>query len=422
MSTTTKAALGAVVLALLAFLASIYSDYWAPAPVSSPSPSALVSASPSPSSSPTAVPVASASPSPSASPVAVYQPANVVTLQPSYTGAAVGSYADILVPNPAGSVVDLLPPPTSFPFYAELQFDQVGNAYSLGQDSSTLAQRAALVQKFMAVLRAHGVEPIKQWIVAQPTDWNQFSSFGASFNQLVVQGAIYPPCVLGPDPSTAPNPAFLKLVEAAILNGTLPQGTWGYVWDEPTSAQHATLISYLNIIRQYSPHLRTRVTTVPSSDLIGLVDDFAPIFEQYPAGGATNVTGAYGSCTSQGSCTNGAQGAPTGTPILGAVEAPAINAFVYPIVAAGIGAKWALYYNTTQMLPTARNAGGLYYAGGNGDGTLLYAGDNFTPWPSARLLRIKQGLAALPKLISSGKLSTLVTGPKSWNTNTAAYQ
>lgn len=429
MPTYVKAALIALLVALLGWLGYDVSQQL-PAPSPSPSPSVLVS--PSPNTSPSVTPSVTSSPvvslpAPSVSPVAVYQVQTVTTTQPSFIGASVGAYGDILVPQPLttapgpGIVIDTQPIPRGFPFYAELQFDQVGNSYSLGQDSSTLAQRAALVQKFMAVLRAHGVEPIKQWVIAQPTDWNQFSAYGASFNQLVVQGAIYPPCVLGPDPSNAPNPTFLKLVEAAILSGTLPAGTWAYVWDEPTAAQHAALVTYLNTIRQYAPHLRTRVTTLPSSDLIGLVDDFAPIFEQYPAGGATNVTGTYGSCTSGGSCTNGVQGKPTGTPIMGAVEAAPINPFVYPIVAAGIGAKWVLYYNTTQSLPTARNAGGEYYAGQNGDGTLLYAGDNFTPWPSMRLLGIKQGLVALSKL-SAAKLQTLITSPTNWSKNLADYQ
>lgn len=415
MTTTLKALLAALVgsiVALLLYLSATYLMVSAPTPAPSPSVVPSVLPSPSPSPSPIGIPVGAVG----------YQFKSVVTTTPSFVGARVGAYNDVLVPTTGTpDIIDALPPPRGFPFYAELQLTDIANGYGIPDDGPHLAQRGAIYQSFLKSMRDFGIEPIKQAITGYPMDWDQFKGTGASFRETTITGAIYPPCAYGPNPDTAPPVAFLQKVEAAILSGELPKGTWAYVWDEPTTAQRPTLIARLQAVRANAPHLLTMVTTVSAPDLVGLVDRFSPAFENWD--GKSQMV--YGSCMSQGTCTNGTPGIPTGTPMM-VLDADPINWFVYPVVAAALGAQGALYYNETQSIKTALAPGGQYIFGGEGDGNGIYLGDNFTPWPSMRMLQIKRGLAFVNQQLASpdkGKamFSALVQSPKVWNHTQAAY-
>jgi Domain of unknown function (DUF4091) len=349
-----------------------------------------------------------------------YTTRNVTTLQPSFIGAMVGDYPDILVPTGA---VDPTPPPRGFPFYAELQVNNVAKAHGIADEGSTLARRGALFQKYIQLFRDFGVEPIKQNLMGlYPMDWDQWKEYGVSFRQLVLTGCIAPPCISGPTPNIPIPDAWLVKVEAAIQSGELPKGTWIYVEDEPIASQHDEMIFKLKQIRRLSPSLRTFVTTLRTPELTPLVDIFCPVFDQADG---THEEAYYTSCMAQGSCTNGTQGIPTGTPMM-VVEADPIHPFAYPFVAAALGAKFAVYYCFTQSIATALLPGGQYFAGGNGDGNLVYPGDNDTALPSARLRSLRDGLIALAKIRAlpdggKAKLSQLVKSPKVWSKNKADY-
>lgn len=388
-----------------------------PTPSVSPTPSVL----PSPSTPASPTPTPSSSSSPVATGTVWYSTQNVLTTSPSFTGARVGAYADVLVPSASGSIADNLPTPKGFPFYAEINFDSISRAYNLADEGATMAQRSKIYLQALALLKSFGVQPIKQSIGVQPTDWDHNSEYGVSYRQIVLTGNIYPPCVAGPQPGVLPNVQFLKMIEAGLKSGVVPKGAFIYLYDEPNINQHADLIAQAKVVRANAPSLLIMVTMKPSADVAGLVDIYSPIDEDW-VNSAPQLMG-YGSCSAQGSCTNGIQHAPTGTPMM-VLDADPVNWVAYPVVFAGIGAKSALYYNTVEQLSLA--PGGQYKFGGNGDGTLLYAGTNFTVWPSLRLLYIKQGLAkleALRALPDGGKaqLATLVQDSKHWSHNLADY-
>lgn len=403
----------AAAIALLVYFASALNSY-EPLPI--PSPSASVVA-PSPTVSASATP--SPAPSPSSAPIAVtrYMTENVATTTPSFIGARVGEYADVLVPSATGTVIDSLGTPTSFPFYAEMNFDAIWKAFGIADGGATFAQRAKIYLQALAMLKSFGIQPIKHGIQGQPTDWDLYSQYGVSYRQLVLTGNLYAPCVAGPRPTGTQNVTFLKMVEAAIQSGEIPRGAWIYLWDEPTVAEYPTLIAQAKVVRENAPSLKIMVTMRPNVTVAGYVDIYAPVNELWHT--VPPQLMAYGSCMAQGSCTSGVVRSPTGTPML-VLDADPVNWTAYPVVLAGIGAQMGLYYNTTEQM--SRAPGGMYKFAGNGDGTLVHAGPNFTVLPSARLLGIKRGLAKIAAMKAQGKpLSSLVSGPKEWSKNLGDY-
>lgn len=332
-----------------------------------------------------------------------------------------GAYNDVLVPSGSGgTVVDNLPTPNAFPFYAEVDFDAIMEAFGIADQGSTIAQRGVIYTQAISLLLSFGVQPLKQAVSATPTDWDANSQYGLSYRQVVLNPAFpYPPCVAGPNPGGAQNATFLQMVEAGLKSGAVAKGAFIYLYDEPTQAQHADLITQAKAVRANAPDLKIMVTMQPTTDVAGLVDIYTGIFESGPVTPGPYTAWAYGSCSSAGTCSNGSPGTPTGTPML-ALDADPVNWTAYPVVAAGLGAQAALYYETTLSIGTAMQPGGQYKFGNNGDGNLLYAGTNSTVWPSARLLGIKKGLAKLAA--TKGKsLAGLVTNAKIWDHNLGDY-
>ncbi len=409
-------------LGILIFLVVAVGGYFglAISPVPVPLPSPDVSASVLPSPSPTATPTApSPSPVASVTPLPVgkrYRLQSVTTTKPSFIGAPTGQIADVLVPDDAGTVIDPLPPPRSFPFYVELQAQHVGDAFKIPDTGPGFPLRVAALRKAIQLYRDHGIEPIKQAITGYPLDWDTYGDSGGSFRQLVITGAIYPPCVAGPSGDTLPPVAFMQKVEAAIRSGELPPGTWWYAWDEGEGdpVMTAKALARVKLIRANVPSVKVMLTRRSTPEFAPYVDIFVPVFE-------AGVPGQwmYGACMSQGSCTNGVQGTPTGSPMM-VMDAPDIHPFAYPIVAAALGAKAALYYNGTERLATALNPDGQYISGGQGDGTLMYAGTDGNPWPSARMLRIKQGLAYIATH-TPDQLKAVVSSWKVWEKDRSKY-
>ncbi len=364
---------------------------------------------------------------------------DVTTLQPSFKGARVGKWGDIVVPTsvlpaPVGKGVYNMSLPiqgkTRFPFYSELQFDRVSRAHGLADEGATLKRRAATVQRYINMMRAHGIEPIKQAMSLYPTDWDQWKDYGASFRQLVLTGCIAPPCMFGPTPGTLPPIAFLQKVQAAIVSGELPKGTWCYPCDEgegdaAATAQHLIVVKH---VKQYCPAIEVHITRRPDVAFKPYVDRFYPVLEL--AAGLGPIDAGYVSCMSQGSCANGVQGVPTGTPMLGCVEAPVFDPVMLPILLWAAGAKSGLYYCVSENIERALTPGGLYFCGGNGDGTLVYpfkqplADGSFGGLPSVRMQQLSEGLHVANGLMAavdaygmafvSSKISPLIRSFKDW--------
>ena len=410
-----------------------------PSPIPSPTPAASPSPKPSvvPSPTPTISPTPSASPS--ASPVVSIKlltgmvegfefvattttlpPApvglsyqllsitDVETTIPTYKGARVGKYGDkldaassIVVGNKywidikgitAGTYypvvngqqvqVQVLPKAFAFPapIYMEMQFAAISTANGLIDDGSTWVKRIALNKQYADILRAHGIEPIKQWAYVYPDVTN------ADFKSIVTTGNIAPPCLFGPSPSIPPTAAQLQAYEAAIKSGALPVGTWAYAWDEGEgdAADTAAALARVKLIKQYAPSLKVMITRQFDSQFIPYVDIFTPIINWYNQPGfvpassySSNVNvWLYHSCMSANRCNNATSEAavdqlPSKFP-MHAIDAPDTDPERFVTESLAAGAKAMLYYNTTESITTATKVGGQYKFGNNGDGNDLY--------------------------------------------------
>jgi hypothetical protein len=407
----------------------------------------------------------------------IWRPRQITTSQPSFKGATVGQYPDPLEPIAPGSsstgegyLVELrvsraampgicpvniagetshvrvwkfaLEDLEPFPFYAEVQFAQLARGYGLADEGSTLAMRAQIARDTFDLCRSYGVEPMKQNTSVYPRliqdgsalDLDSFASFGASFKQLVLDGRQAPPCIFGPAPTVAPSVLLLQAIERAIQSGVLPKDSWCYAWDEGEgdAAATAQALARVKLIKQYAPSLGVTITRRPSSEFAPYVDHFVPVLDLATAGTLRAGTdGAYTSCMAQGSC-SAPGGTPTGTPMMN-VESGGIHQIAYAPVISELGGVFGLYYCFTQRFPTAWQPGGIFFAGGNGDGTALYPSqitDQKTPWPSLRMLCLHRGIQiaryfrtaremALPE---QSQIQSVVSGPRNWSKDVADYE
>lgn len=446
MTTTQKTLLGAAILAIIAFLTSMIPGLMEPTPSPSPSVTTLA-ANPIAYVSPSASPLAATLPEPAPSVVGaslkrvmqnevlgfivrqpkgteiptgatVFEIKTVKTLMPSFKGARVGDHEDPLVPatsiDPTKSYwVDFKPTATgsykilgttvsvemtaqvykqTIPFYMELQFNQVSKAHGLADEGTTLTARGALNKKYRDLYREHGIEPIKQAIVWTPADLNQYSAQGASYKQTVIDGAIAPPCLLGPTPGRLPTQAQVQLLQTAAPTG------WFYAWDEGEGTLDDEALTAAKTIKGFGG--RVYITRQWSSVFAPFVDLFVPVFNFLQDPYKVSLTayagnfGTYVSCMSNGNCVNKTDAtqvaAKTQFPMM-VLDAPFGEAKRFVTESAALGAKMLLYFNGTQRLPTAWADGGQYNEGGNGDGNLVYnCGDNACG--SLRMKQIRLGL------------------------------
>lgn len=435
-------------------------------------PTPEVSSSPTPSSSPSPLPSASPSSTPTgtsqivlkgvvgetvsavfapstaiaslAPGVRAYEIQKVTTLVPSFKGAAVGDYEDPLKPVTSLEAgkrywveVTLTAPGTSalgfvtavtkpgpmktVPFYMELQFNQIAKAHNLPDEGSTLAARCALALKYVQLLRAHGVEPIKQHPLVSAQAANgvldldgYFPAQGCTFRQLVLNGAIAPPMIFTWSPSA--SDAQITATKASL--SSLPVDSWSYVWDEGEPAMDAQSLAQAK--RYKTSGLKLMQTHRYSADFAPYIDWFCPVVNFAPFSRTPECL--YTSCMANATCQNTTAdkvGTPTGHPMM-VLDAPSGHAVAFPLVMAKLGAARGLYFNSTQMLPTAWNPGGLYSEGGDGDGTLLYPGTDGLPWPSLRLKRLYRGLQDAYYL-GRGMVNP-VTGPTTFPQTEDAYE
>lgn len=139
------------------------------------------------------------------------------------------------------------------------------------------------------LLRAHRIEPYGQalsypGILANgQLDIDNWSTFGASFRQLVLTGNIAPP-MMTPGAGTAITATMASAIEATIQANDIT-GAWSYLMDEPPSSQFSNIISWAGIIHANAPDLKVMVTTVPQSGLpAGTIDIYSPIEAAYSPG------------------------------------------------------------------------------------------------------------------------------------------
>jgi len=305
--------------------------------------------------------------------------------------------------------------------YMELQFNQVAKAHGISDEGSTLGQRCALVLEYIKLLRAHGVEPIKQHILVNPTvkdgklDLDGFyPTLGCSFRQLVIDGALFPPMIMTWSPSAS------DALIAAVKATPLPADSWAYNWDEGEPSMDAQSLAQAK--RYKLSGLKLLQTHRYASEFAPYIDWFCPVVNFAPFSGPMPGC-AYTSCMAQGNCqpqTLSSVAPATGHPMM-VLDAPTGHAIAFPLLLAKLGVPRGLYFNSTQTLPTAWNPGGQYSEGGHGDGNELYAGTDGHPWPSLRLKRYLKG-AQLAAIYLKRGMQNPVTGPTTFPQDEAAYE
>lgn len=370
------------------------------------------------------------------------------------TDAAPGHYSLTLGDLPVALRVEniKMPDRPTVPLYIGFQSFSALCGHRLDRNSPVRDQ-GPLVKKYVDLLRAHRIEPFGQSLAVPKIrdgrpDIDEWQELGGSFRQLVIDGAIAPPMILsGPFASekwelrprnwelTRALPAWERLVRSS----TAFAGSWVYVTDEPCEGEDcgnnpdpglAGTWARAQLLRTYAPSLRRMVTHAPDSRLADVIDVFVPLFENFKSKEIEKLRRdqsfwIYGSCASNTHCNNVIEGEGTGSPDL-MLDRPSIHARAFPIVAAALGAKAALYYTANEGYGKRDVWTDQFDFGGNGDGQLVYPGikgergftDNQAVG-SIRLKMLRQGMFDLERMIKAGTLQSIFSGEeekwKNWS-------
>lgn len=404
--------------------------------------------------------------------VQIYKMESLTTTQPSHKGAILGKHYDALVPTTSACPGDwlwidvaaseslaaglydvriggaqievtissiVMPIRPTMPLYVGLGSYALIKGHKLPADTGVSVQ-GPLTKAYVDMFRAHRIEPQGQYIVNPPLktdgtlDFDQWSTSNASFRQLVISGAIAPIMVRSPaaTSSTWASAAQLQGWQKAIVADPDLAGAWTYITDEPTD--YAGVATRAQFVRTNAPALKIMVTTEPRTELLTLVDHFAPVFEFFKSTGRwQDYTKApnfflYGSCMSHGACVNGQVGTLTGTPDLMLDEAT-IFARMFPVVSYVAGAKAALYYNSVEAYGKLDPWVNQYQFAGNGDGQLVYPGIagergfiSNQPVSSIRMKMLRQGMFDIEylKRLPIADVKAVLGDLKTWPRNHTA--
>lgn len=325
--------------------------------------------------------------------------------------------------------------------------------------TSSTAVQGPLTLKYVNFFRAHGIEPIAQRI-ADPTDAGKTSSGllnlnewpSGSFTQTTLTGAISPPVVISGGFINQPFTSTATLTDWEAtwkVTGALT-GATVFLSDEPCDKNAAAdacgptpnnpdpglvgTLARAKATRAAFPDAGQMLTHEPTSNLIGVIDHFTPIFERFKASGHwqdyTQAPGyyMYGACPSHGSCANQASQSavsslPSGTPEP-IIDQPNIYSRMFPIVVQALGASAGYYYDSIQSWTPGNDPWvNEYEFGGEGDGTLVLPGIVGAhgvmveqPIATIRLKMLRQGQADkfYLKKLTPAQVNTLVPDQYKW--------
>lgn len=310
-----------------------------------------------------------------------------------------------------------LPVRPTMPFYAAVNWDDVKRLWGSQGDYATVFNRQML--EWVAFARAHRIEPFVQSpFLHAPENLAQFNEFGINYRELVIDGAIAPPILVRPIEPVSNS--TLQAIERRIQDGTFPQGSLGYLWDEGQPGSLAQVQARAQAARLHAPSLRRLVTWEPLPEIRALYNVFVPVLDwrgsHVPVSDYAGLSiGYYSSCMAQGRCHNSEPVAnPSGTPLM-AIGSPEIHQRMFPVVVHALGGELALYYTLTKHVDTAWQTDGQLNEGAHGDGTGFYALDR-KPVASIRVKGIRKGMTDIEYARLLGfDLKSLVQSPRQWN-------
>jgi hypothetical protein len=359
-----------------------------------------------------------------------------------------------------------IPAQATMPVYMGLSTYSILAAHNLST-SSDVSVQGPLAMTYIEALRAHRIEPEGQQI-ADPSvgssgtlDLDNWSADSASFRETNLTGALGATCMASPVPVSGQYDGWLSAQQLQQWEATLAveptlANAWAYITDEPDPSDsgaanydpgYAGTLARAKLVRANAPNVKTMVTSEPVSQLLGYIDHFTVIFEDFMQPGHFQTYSEapgywiYGSCESHGSCANGDLGTATGSPDL-MLDQNDVHGRLFPLVAYALGGSGALYYDANYDYAVTNPWTDQYQFGGNGDGNLLYPGaakpasgtsqmgyafSADTAVASIRMKAIRQGqydieyLALAKQKGISTDLSTLVPNQFGWSRNNTDY-
>ncbi len=317
-----------------------------------------------------------------------------------------------------------LPARPTMPLYISLD-PSFANVLGLAGHVST---QGPAIQAAVDLLRKHRIEPYKQYLALTlpvksdgTLNVDQWQEFGASYRQLVLDGAIANPFVVVTVPAT-PAVSQLQAVQKTIAAGVFPPHPMAYGFDEGQLSPPGPALARSNLIKTNCPDCNLMWTREEdTSSAFASLDTFCPILDWFKQPGHvqnySKPYGLYTACFAQGGCSGPVRN-PSGSPMM-VGDAPAVHPFAFPIVAASLGAQYALYYAAVDGFGKDL----AYKDNGNGDGQLLYADMvNKRVLPSVRLKLLREGMNTVEYLKRDpSAFAGLVSSGLVWSKNYAAY-
>ncbi len=276
-----------------------------------------------------------------------------------------------------------------------------------------------LSDKYAKLLAKHHIRPMQNWLVSPSIkqgrlDLDQRAATGLSFRQLV-----FPDNETGligfPRMARYKEPVkYLKALEATVKAENLEGRAWVYVADEPKDIKK--LAKDLALYRQFSPSVKTMVTTSYTPELEGLVDIFAPVFNNLvsshkPSFNAYKRAELWTYLSCMGSCGPNRAWKPNAPKVAGPdtgladllIDRPASLLFSFFETIKDTPVSSLLYYEISEGNSLYRLGidplVDTWNFGGNGDGMLVFPGrpgefglTEHTPLASLRLKFLRHAL------------------------------
>jgi hypothetical protein len=298
-----------------------------------------------------------------------------------------------------------MPSQFSLPLYSEL----TPWFLSLGHFGKWDKSEPELTKKYVKSMVAHRVIPLKTWIrFPSITDFEKthrfsfetFPSKESSYKNTVIDNVPTWAQLTMPFPEESKNLSTARkwwaALEGVVRNENLQSRSITYLWDEPSPKDFPKMRLLAREVGIAAPSVRRLVTAYPTTDLLPLVEIFAPLVGQLNGRESPRLKRsnqelwAYVSCVSHGCGNDISSGEPDFI-----IERNASYIRSISHIAALYNLKSFLYYsvnNGYKDFPKRDPWDSLFDFSGNGDGTLFYPGrpgkygfSEHSPVPSLRL-------------------------------------
>ena len=308
-------------------------------------------------------------------------------------------------------------PPLGKPFLIGMSNFGLMHAYC--EQPKTCKREAELGHPFARMLQDHHLQVMQNWVLFPPVrdgrlDLDAGASQGYSFRQLIMNYAGDGYVGFPRTRRYQDKVGYLKALERTIREEGLSGRAWVYAWDEPADID--AILPELRLYREHAPSVQVMVTTDHDPRLDGLVDIFAPVYnnlvserkvsrQSYDGKGLWTYLSCMGACGPNRAWKPEAPKTPgraTGHPDL-LIDRTAEDLFRYFETAVDLDVDAGLYFEAVEPYPLIHDGvdpfTDTWNFGGNGHGLLIFPGqagewglDRDQPLPSFRLKLIRHAI------------------------------